>query len=53
MKGLIGAATVVGSLQHGAGVCEEAANEESLRIALKANNLTTSTSDVWLSGCVA
>jgi len=45
MKGLIGAATVVGSLQHGAGVCEEAANEAPLRIGLKATNFTTSTSD--------
>ena len=33
MKGLIGAATVVGRLQHGAGICEQMVNDDPLHVA--------------------
>ena len=45
MKGLIGAATVVGCLQHGAGVCEQQPNGSPLLIALRAESLAVSRSD--------
>ena len=45
MKGLIGAATVVGCLQHGAGVCEQQPTGSPLLIALKAESLASSRGD--------
>ena len=39
MKGIIGAATVVGCLQHGAGICDE---RSSLLVELKAGSLAQS-----------
>ena len=43
MKGIIGAATVVGCLQHGAGVCDEQSTGSSLLVELKASSLASST----------
>ena len=45
MKGLIGAATVVGCLQHGAGVCEQQHTGSPLLVALKAGSLARSRGD--------
>ena len=45
MKGLIGAATVVGCLQHGAGVCDEQFTGSPLLVALKAGSLARSRED--------
>lgn len=42
MKGLVGAATVVGSLQHGSGICEQRVQGDLLRVALRAENLSSS-----------
>ena len=36
MKGIIGAATVVGCLQHGVGMCDEHSTGSSLLVELKA-----------------
>ena len=35
MKGIIGAATVVGCLQHGVGICDERSTGSSLLVELK------------------
>ena len=45
MKGIIGAATVVGCLQHGAGVCDEQSTGSSLIVELKASSLVSSRED--------
>ena len=45
MKGLIGAATVVGCLQHGAGVCEQQHTDSPLLVALTAGSLARSRGD--------
>jgi len=45
MKGIIGAATVVGCLQHGAGVCDEQFTGSPLLVALKARSLARSRED--------
>ena len=45
MKGIIGAATVVGCLQHGAGVCDERSTGSSLLVELKASSLASSRED--------
>ena len=45
MKGIIGAATVVGCLQHGAGVCDEQSTDSSLLVELKASSLASSRED--------
>ena len=45
MKGIIGAATVVGCLQHGAGVCDEQFTGSPLLVELKARNLARSRED--------
>ena len=45
MKGIIGAATVVGCLQHGAGVCDEQSTGSSLLVELKASSLASSRED--------
>ena len=45
MKGLIGAATMVGCLQHKAGVCEQQPTGSPLLIALKAESLANSRGD--------
>ena len=45
MKGIIGAATVVGCLQHGAGICDERSTGSSLLVELKAGSLAQSRDD--------
>ena len=45
MKGLLGAATVVGCLQHGAGVCEQQHTDSPLLVALTAGSLARSRGD--------
>ena len=45
MNGIIGAATVVGCLQHGAGVCDEQSTGSPLLMALKAGSLDRSRDD--------
>ena len=40
MKGIIGAATVVGCLQHGVGICDERSTGSSLLVELKAGSLS-------------
>ena len=45
MKGIIGAAAVVGRLQHGAGVCDEQSTGSPLLVALKARSLDRSRND--------
>jgi len=45
MKGLVGAATVVGSLQQGSGICEQRADADPLQIALRASSLNSSQQD--------
>ena len=45
MKGLVGAATVVGSLQHGSGICEQRADADPLQVALKASSRNLSQQD--------
>ena len=45
MKGIIGAATVVGCLQHGAGVCDEQFTGSPLLVELKARSLASSRED--------
>ena len=45
MKGIIGAATVVGCLQHGAGVCDEQSTGSPLLVELKARSLASSKED--------
>ena len=45
MKGIIGAATVVGCLQHGPGVCDEQSTGSSLLMAIKAGSLDRSRDD--------
>ena len=45
MKGIIGAATVVGCLQHGAGVCDEQFTGSLLLVELKARSLASSRED--------
>ena len=45
MKGIIGAATVIGCLQHGAGVCDERSTGSSLLVELKASSLASSRED--------
>ena len=45
MEGIIGAATVVGCLQHGAGVCDEQSTGSSLLVELKARSLASSRED--------
>ena len=42
MKGIIGAATVVGCLQHGVGICDERSTGSSLLVELKAGSLAQS-----------
>lgn len=41
-KKIVGAATVVGCLQHGAGICEQRVKGNPLRVALRAEDLSTS-----------
>ena len=45
MKGIVGAATVVGCLQHGAGVCDEQFTGSPLLVELKARSLASSRED--------
>ena len=45
MKGIIGAATVVGCLQHGVGICDERSTGSSLLVELKASSLAQSRDD--------
>ena len=45
MKGIIGAATVVGCLQHGVGICNERSTGSSLLVELKASSLAGSRDD--------
>ena len=45
MKGIIGAATVVGCLQHGVGICDERSTGSSLLVELKAGSLAQSKDD--------
>ena len=45
MKGIIGAATVVGCLQHGVGICDERSTASSLLVTLKAGSLAQSRDD--------
>ena len=45
MKGIIGAATVVGCLQHGAGVCDEQFTGSPVLVELKARSLASSGED--------
>ena len=45
MKGVVGAATVVGSLQHGSGICEQRADADPLEVALRASSLSLSQQD--------
>lgn len=45
MKGLVGAATVVGSLQHGSGICEQRADADPFQVALRASSLNLSQQD--------
>ena len=45
MKGLIRAATLLGCLQHGAGICEQMVNGDPLHVALRTGDLSTSTQD--------
>ena len=45
MKGIIGAATVVGCLQHGVGICDERSTGSSLLVELKARSLAHSRDD--------
>ena len=45
MKGIIGAATVVGCLQHGVGICDERFTGSSLLVELKAGSLAQSRDD--------
>ena len=45
MKGLVGAATVVGNLQHGSGICEQRADADPLQVALRASSLNLSQQD--------
>ena len=45
MKGIIGAATVVGSLQHGVGICDERSTGCPLLVELKAGSLAQSRDD--------
>ena len=45
MKGIIGAATVVGCLQHGVGICDERSTGSSLLVELKARSLAQSRDD--------
>ena len=45
MKGIIGAATVVGCLQHGVGICDERSTGSSLLVELKAGSLAQSRED--------
>ena len=45
MKGIIGAATVVGCLQHDAGVCDEQSTGSPLLMAIKAASLDRSRDD--------
>ena len=45
MKGLVGAATVVGSLQHGSGICAQRADADPLQVALRASSLNLSQQD--------
>ena len=45
MKGIIGAATVVVCLQHGAGVCDERSTGGSLLVELKASSSASSRED--------
>ena len=45
MKGIIGAATVVGCLQHGASVCDEQFTGSPLLVELKARSLASSRED--------
>ena len=45
MKGIIGAATVVGCLQHGVGICDERSTGSSLLVELKAGSLAQSRDD--------
>ena len=45
MKGIIGAATVVGCLQHGVGICDERSTGSSLLVELKAGSLAHSRDD--------
>ena len=45
MKGIIGAAALVGCLQHGAGVCDEQSTGSPLLVALKARSLDRSRND--------
>lgn len=41
MKGLVGAAMVVGSLQRGSGICERRVEGDPLRVALRADSLSS------------
>ena len=45
MKGLLGAVTVVGCLQHGAAICEQIKDKTPLRIGVRAMDITMNTSD--------
>ena len=45
MKGIIGAATVMGCLQHGVGICDERSTGSSLLVELKAGSLAQSRDD--------
>ena len=45
MKGIIGAATLVGCLQHGVGICDERSTGSSLLVELKAGSLAQSRDD--------
>ena len=45
MKGIIGAATVVGCLQHGVGICDERSTGSCLLVKLKAGSLAQSRDD--------
>ena len=45
MKGIIGAATVVGCLQHGVGICDERSTGSSLLVELKTGSLAQSRDD--------
>ena len=45
MKGIIGAATVVGCLQHGVGICDERSTGSSLLVELKAGSLAQTRDD--------
>ena len=45
MKGIIGAATIVGCLQHGVGICDERSTGSALVVELKAGSLAQSRDD--------